>query len=146
MPPLISLSDVVAALQFGDRNERAFLDPRTGQIVRQRDEARSGENSPGNQDTLALDGCERLPPLTEQEELAFARQFTAEIANPEDKRRLELALARGKPHEAFETTAFRCQIANAWFQYRDRRLVQFAKDWLDARNLSYTDDVASPAE
>ncbi len=72
----------------------------TGQIVRQRDEAKSGEKSPENPDTPPLDGCERLPALTEQEELAFARQFTAEVANLEDKRRLELALASGKPHEA----------------------------------------------
>lgn len=134
------------ALQFGDPNVHAFLDLRTGQIMRQREETKSGENSSENRDTPTPDGCERLPVLTEQEELAFASQFTAGVANPEDRRRLELALASGKPHEAFESTVFRCQIANAWFPYRDRCLVQFAKDWLDTRDLSYTDDVTSPAE
>jgi len=146
MPPSLSLSDVVTALQFADPGERAFLDSRTGQIVRQPVEAKSGEKSSEDQDTPLPDGCESLPALTEQDELAFARQFTAEVANPEDKRRFELALASGKPQEAFETTVFRCQIANAWFPYRNRCVVQFAKDWLDARNLSYTDDTASPAE
>jgi hypothetical protein len=136
MPPL-SLSDFVAALQFGDANECRILDPLTGQIVH-----RAAEN----QEPLPPDGNERLPTLTDQEELAFARQFTAEVANPEDRRRLALALASGDAHAAFETTVFRCQIANAWFQYRDRCLVQFAKDWLDARNLSYTDDVPGAAD
>jgi Uncharacterised protein family (UPF0158) len=146
MAPSIALSHVVTALQFGNLNERAFLDPHTGQILRQRDEAKSGANSSENADALLPDGCEWLPALTEQEELAFAHRFTAGVAKPEDRRRLELALARGKAYEAFETTVFRCQIANAWYSYRDRCLVQFAKDWLDARNLSYTDDVTSPAE
>jgi hypothetical protein len=57
-----------------------------------------------------------------------------------------LALASGNAREAFEMAVFRCEIANEWFQHRDRCLEQFAKDWLDKRNLSYTDDVSRPAE
>ena len=146
MPASLSLSDVVAALQYGDPHERAFLDSRTGQIVRQRVAAKADETSPENRDVVPTEHCERLPELTEREELDFACRFTAEVASPEDRGRLELALAGAKAFENFETTVFRCQIANAWFPFRDRCLVQFAKDWLAARRVSYTDDVASPAE
>jgi hypothetical protein len=120
MPPAILLSEFVAALQFGD--------------------ATAGEKS------HPTPGDEPLPVVTDREELAFARQFAAAVNNPGDRQRLELALASGNAHEAFEMTVFRCQIANEWFQFRDRCVVRFARDWLDARGLIYTDDVSLPAD
>ena len=84
--------------------------------------------------------------MTDSDELAFARQFAGEVENPRDRQRLELALVSGNAHDAFEMAVFRCQIANEWFQYRDQCVAQFAKNWLDARGLSYTDDVFHPAD
>lgn len=133
MPPSISLSEFVNALQFGDSSAGSFLDPHTGRIV-----SHSDESEPA--------GYERVPVVTDQEELAFARQVAAAVEDPNNRGRLELALRSGNAHEAFEMALFRCQIANEWFQYRDRCLVQYAKNWLDARGLSYTDDVSRPPQ
>jgi Uncharacterised protein family (UPF0158) len=138
MPPVILLSEFVAAIQFGDANAVAFLETRTGRLV-----------SPEEAVTphaLPTPGYEPLPFVTDRDELAFARQFAATIEDPRDRQRLELALASGNAHEAFEMAVFRCQIANEWFQYRDQHVAQFAKNWLDARGLSYTDDVSHPAD
>jgi hypothetical protein len=134
MSPNISLREFVAALQFGD-SDASLLDRQIGKIVPRGE----GLDQPAA-------SYERLPNVTDQEELAFARQFLATVKNPGDRQRLELALASGNAREAFEMAVFRCQIANEWYQYRDRCLEQFAKDWLDARGLSYIDDVSRPAD
>jgi uncharacterized protein UPF0158 len=133
MPPSLSLSEFVNALQYGDESAASFIDPHTGRIMLQREESEAA-------------GYERVPVVTDQEELAFARQFAAAVADPHNRERLELALRSGNAHEAFEMALFRCQIANEWFPYRDQCLVQFAKNWLDARGLSYTDDLPRPPE
>jgi hypothetical protein len=146
MSPNISLSQFVAALQFGDATAVHFLDMETGRIVPRRDNVEQVAEPTQTGDTSPSAGYERLPAVTDQEELAFARQFVAAVKDPHDRQRLELALASGNAREAFEMAVFRCQIANEWYQYRDRCLEQFAKDWLDARGLSYTDDVSRPAE
>jgi hypothetical protein len=146
MSPKISLSEFVAALQFGDATAVHVLDTQTGRIVPRRDSDEQVAEPTQTGDTRPSTDYESLPTFTDQEELAFARQFVATVKDPHDRRRLELALASGNAREAFEMAVFRCQIANEWYQYRDQCLEQFAKDWLDARGLSYTDDVSRPAE
>jgi hypothetical protein len=142
----ISLSEFVAALQLGDATAVHFLDTETGRIVSRRDSVEQVAERSQTGDKRPAADYESLPTFTDQEELAFARQFVAAVKDPHDRQRLELALASGNAREAFEMTVFRCQIANEWYQYRDQCLEQFAKDWLDARGLSYTDDVSRPAE
>jgi hypothetical protein len=114
MSKAVSLSEILAALQFGD--------------------------------LANLEGCERLPILSEQDELDLALRFVETREKAEDRQRLNLALREANPQEAFETAVFRCQIAHAWFQFRDEQLLQRAKNWLDAEGLAYIDDVTPHAD
>ena len=83
MPPVILLSEFVAAIQFGAANAVAFLETRTGRIV-------PPEES-GRENSCPTPGHEPLPFVTDSDELAFARQFAGEVENPRDRQRLELA-------------------------------------------------------
>jgi hypothetical protein len=57
-----------------------------------------------------------------------------------------LALASASPQEAFENALFRCCIANEWFQFRDQRLLQLAREWLETRGIRYVDDLTHHAD
>jgi Uncharacterised protein family (UPF0158) len=144
MPRTILLSEVAAALQFGEPNTVAYYDRSTGQILSSANEIAEPLAAPDSHTMPVSPGREPLPPFTEQDELEIARQFTATIENGEDRQRLHLALSSGNALEAFEAAIFRCQIANEWFQYHDECLLRLARDWLESRGIPYTDDVASP--
>lgn len=136
MPSSISLSDVVAAMQFTEPPIVAGVDTGTGRIV----------TSNGRSSSTASPAFRPIPIFTEQREIALARQYVATVANPDDRRRLQTALASESSPEAFETALFRCQIAHDWFQYRDQCLLQLAKEWLDSHGISYTDDLSGAAD
>ena len=142
MPRTVSLSEFVAALQFSDATAVAYFDRTTGQIVtptQDAEEAGADRSEPAR----SPERFERLPAFSEQDEIELARQFAATVENAEDRQRLRLALASASPREAFEAALFRCRIANEWFQFRDQRLLQLARDWLEAQAIPYIDDVTT---
>jgi len=140
MPKTVSLSKVLAALQFGDPTTVIYVDRTTGQIVGSA-QIRAEANGPKKPDRF-----ERLPVLTEQDEIELARHFSDAAEKTEDRQRLNLALSSANPQEAFQTALFRCQIANEWFQFRDKHLLQLVKNWLDAQGVPYSDDVTRHAD
>jgi hypothetical protein len=146
MPKPVSLSELLATLQLSDPTTVLYVDRTTGQIVESaqiRDEA----NGPKKCDSVpGPDRFERIPILTEQEEIELARQFSAATQKAEDRQRLNLALSTANPHEAFQTALFRCQIANEWFPFRDKHLLQRAKSWLDVLSVPYIDDATRHAD
>ena len=136
MPRTVLLSEVAAALQFSEPTALAYLDTANGQIVA----------STPIDSAASPRGFEPLPSFTEQDELDLAARYAATVQNREDRRRLQTALSSASPQEAFVTALFRCQIAHDWFKLRHQNLLQLAKDWLDARRIAYTDDVAGTAD
>jgi hypothetical protein len=139
MPATISLSQFLATLQFSDPTAVLYFDRATGRIVE--------ANRPKIPDSERESACfQPLPIFTEQDEIELARQFSAAAEKSEDRQRLNLALSSANPQEAFQTALFRCQIANEWFQFRDKHLLRLAKNWLDAQGVAYIDDVARQAD
>ncbi len=141
MPRTISLSELVAALQFSDATGVVDFDRTTGQIVTPTQDTEEAGGLTDPNPARSPERFERLPALTEPDEIELARQFSGRVENADDRQRLCLALAGASPREAFETALFRCRIANEWFQFRDQRLLQLAKDWLEAHGVPYIDDV-----
>jgi hypothetical protein len=129
----ISLTEVVNKLQADDESA-VYFDRSTGRLVAIEPTA------------VAPDGFERLPSLTERDELEFARQFSETVEDAENRQRLRLALSTPGAREPFEAALFRSRIANEWFQFRDKRLVELAKEWLESRQIPYNDDVTRAAD
>jgi hypothetical protein len=146
MSRAVSLGELVAALQFSDATAVAFFDRSTSQIVTPSQDPveAGGPNDP--EPEKRPESFELLPAFTEQHEIELARQFAATVENAEDRQRLHLALASASPREAFENALFRCRIANEWFQFRDQRLLQLARAWLETHGIPYVDDVTRHAD
>jgi hypothetical protein len=146
MPKTVSLSELLVALQFSDPTSVMYLDRTTAQIA---PPTQGRDETNGPKEPVAASGpdrFERLPILTEQDEIELARQFSATAENAEDRQRLSLALSSTNPHEAFQTSLFRCRIANEWFQFRDEYLLRLGKDWLETHGIPYNDDVTREAD
>jgi hypothetical protein len=129
----VSLTEVVNKLHSGDESA-VYFDRSTGRLV-----ALEATDE-------AADGLERLPTFTERDEIEFARQFSETVEDPANRQRLRLALSTPGAWESFAAAVFRSRIANEWFQFRDERLVQLAKEWLESRQIPYIDDVTSAAD
>ena len=143
MPRGISLSEIVAAMQFGDGTTVTYFNPTTGEIVRPRTVSEEMAQAPH---AARPEDLEPLPVFSEQDEIELARQFADTVDEAEDQQRLRQALASATPREAFESALFRCRIANEWFRFRDDRLLRLAKDWLEAHHLPYIDDITRQAD
>lgn len=141
MPPAVSLSDVVAAVEFCDAKAAAYFDPTNGRIVTPAQGPDEGGEPAGPKLEPIPPGFLPLPAFTGPDEIELARKFAATVLQAENRQRLELALAGANPLAGFETALFRGRIANEWFQFRDQRLLELAKDWLDTHGIPYVDDV-----
>ncbi len=133
MAERISLAKVVHKLHSGDESA-VYFDRSTGRLLALEPTA------------VAPDGFERLPSFAEHDEIEFARQFSETVENAENRQRLRVALTTLGAREAFEAALFRSRIANEWFQFRDERLVQLAKEWLESRQIPYIDDMTRAAD
>ncbi len=133
MAERISLTEVVHKLQAGDESA-VYFDRSTGRLLALEPTA------------VAPDGFEQLPPFAEHDEIEFARQFSETVEDAENRQRLRVALTTLGAREAFEAALFRSRIANEWFQFRDERLVQLAKEWLESRQIPYIDDMTRAAD
>jgi hypothetical protein len=129
----VSLAEVVNGLLSGDAS-LFYFDRSAGRIV----SLEATDEVPA--------GFARLPVLSEEDEIELARQFVQTVENAENRQRLVLALSTAGARERFEAAVFRSRIANEWFQFRDDRLTQLAKDWLESHNIPYTDDTARAAD
>ena len=148
MPGSVSLSQFVAAIQFGDA-AATYLDKESGHIIsgpQPQEAPHAAAQTSESPPPVSGARFEPLPVLTQEREIEFARQFAQSLASAENRRRVELALSSADPSEGFEAAVFRCRIANEWFRYRDERLLQFAKEWLDTQGVSYIDDMSAPGE
>ena len=128
-----SLTEVVNRLSAGDESA-AYFDRSTGWLVA----FEATDEAPN--------GFDRLPTFTEHDEIELARQFSETVEDAENRQRLRLALSTASVWGPFEAALFRSRIANEWFQFRDKRLVELAKEWLESRQIPYIDDVTRAAD
>jgi hypothetical protein len=139
MTNAVSLSALVDSLQIAAEETKRFIDRETGEIVSSMphaDQAIAVKNA-----GATLPRYEPLPVVSDRDEIEFAHRFLLSVEDPQDQLRLRVALASPDPLSAFLSALYRCRIAHEWFRFRDERLADFVKRWLDDRGIPYVDDV-----
>jgi hypothetical protein len=131
MPAAVSLAKLVNALHFAAPGAVVQVDRENGEIV----EASAGAATP--------DSSARLQPISvELDELGCAKRFSETVADGNDRRRIETALAGARPMESFENAIFRLGVAHDWFPFRERQVAQAARACLEAQGIPFVDDLA----
>jgi hypothetical protein len=148
--PVVSLRDVVEALDLQSDELRSCLDPDTGEIVTFNEEeariAESGEwdtapawmleQLPKVKRALEDDRMLELPDRAHIDEWRMMQDFAAE--QEECRCHPELCAIHGSgAFRRFKNVIQQLGLENAWYRYREAAFERVAKDWLEEHGIPY---------
>jgi hypothetical protein len=151
MPAVVSLQDVVAAMDVANRDWESFLDPDSGEIVTVTDDDRSAIEDPEPdllpewqrallpkiREALASERHLRLPDSFEVHEWSIMQRFCLTIDDPPARDELLDAIHGSGAFRVFRQTVERLALRDAWHAYRQSAFERIARDWLDAHGVPY---------
>ena len=149
--PIVSLRDVVEALDLESDELHSYLDPDTGEIVTfNDDEARLAES--GEWDTapewmkeylpkvkraLEDDRILELPDRVHIDEWRMMQDFALDEAQCRCRAELTSAVHGPGAFRLFRSAIQRLGLEDSWFQYRQAAFEQVAKEWLEENKIQY---------
>jgi len=149
--PVVSLRDVVEALDWESDEMHSCLDPDTGEIVIFNDEeasiAASGdwdaapewmrESLPKIRRALEDDRMLALPDRVHIDEWRMMQDFAEEQEECRCRPELFSAVHGVGAFRRFKDAIRRLGLEESWFRYREAAFEQVAKDWLEANKIPY---------
>jgi hypothetical protein len=154
MPTVISLKDVIEALELAGDEVSHYLDPDTGEITMvtgeerdlvEEDDEESLEDLPDWQKetlpkvraVLESDRCLELPDKFDIHEWSIMQEFAQEQKNDAIRRQLLNAIHGGGAFQNFKAAVRRLDIEERWYKFRQDALEKIARDWLEEHKLPY---------
>ncbi len=149
--PIVSLRDVVEALDLESDELHSYLDPDTGEIVTfNDDEARIAESGtwetspawmqeylPKVKRALEDDRMLELPDRVHIDEWRMMEDFALEEAQCRCRSELTSAVHGEGAFLRFKSAIQRLGLEDSWFQYRQAAFEQVAKEWLEENKIPY---------
>ena len=149
--PVVSLRDVIDALDLESDELHSYLDPRTGEIITfNEEEARIAESGqwdkapewmkeylPKIKRALEDEQVLEIPDRAHIDEWRMMQNFALEQEPCRCRPELEAATHGSGAFRRFKDTIRRLGLEDQWFRYRDAAFEQFAKEWLEANKISY---------
>jgi hypothetical protein len=152
MSKVISLRDIISALEAANDDCTSYLDPETGEIILVTEEERAlaedncWEEAPAWQRELmpkiraALEGDQwlELPDGFDIHEWSIMERFSQ--AQKIERIRSELlnVIHGTGAFRAFRSAIRRLGLEQSWYQFRDDALADIARCWLEEHKLQYT--------
>lgn len=148
---VISLREIVDAIESQSDESEAYLDPETGEIVLVTEDDRTlveegvadddlpqwqREAMPKIRQALESDRFLVLPDRFEVHEWAIMERFSQE-QNPRAQQVLLGAVHGSGAFRHFRGAVERLGLLDAWYRYRDEAIEQIARDWLEENKLAY---------
>jgi len=151
MPKVVSLEQIVAALDLPDQEWESFLDPESGQIVTVTDEDRdaleSGEAEdvpewqrellPAIREAVESDRFLRLPTSFEIHEWSIMERFGRSIEDPSVQSDILEVLHGTGAFRSFRRELDRHGLGERWYEYRGSAFEQIARDWLGQHGITF---------
>ena len=151
MSVVLSLRDIVEAIELQSNEGAAYLNPETGEIVQVSEEeialVEDGvadedlpqwqrEAMPKIREALESDRFLVLPDRFEVHEWAIMERFSQE-QNPHAQQALAGAIHGSGAFRHFRGAVERFGLLDAWYRYRAEAIEQIARDWLEEHKLAY---------
>jgi len=149
--PIVSLRDVVNALDLESDELHSYLDPDTGEIVTfNDDEARMAES--GNWETAPAwmqeylprvkraiedDRMLELPDRVHIDEWRMMQDFALEEAQCRCRSELTSAVHGEGAFRRFKSAIQQLGLEDSWYQYRQAAFEQVAREWLEENKIPY---------
>jgi hypothetical protein len=151
MGVVLSLRDIVDAIDSQSHESEAYLDPETGEIILVTEDerilveqSRSDEDLPQWQrelipkirQALESDRFLALPDRFEVHEWAIMERFSQE-QNERARKVLIGAIHGSGAFRHFRGAVERLGLLDDWYRYREEAIQQIARDWLEEHKLPY---------
>jgi hypothetical protein len=151
MPVVISLSEVIEAIELQTDESVPYLDPDTGEIVDVTDEMRRRVENDETDDAPQWMRAEipkvrqvlesgrflRLPSKFDVHEWAIMDRFSRGHENDRVREELLDAIHGAGAFRMFRSTIRRLRIEEAWYHFRDEAIKEIAREWLEDCHLPY---------
>ena len=151
MAIVISLREVVEAMDISGDDSVSYLDPDTGEIVTVTEEDRllveegSPETLPAWERDMLLkirtvlesDRWLELPGRFDIHEWSIMEQFSRMQEHERIHRELMDAVHGAGAFRAFRSAVRRLGVDQTWYQFREHAIEQIARTWLEEHNLQY---------
>jgi len=153
MSKVISLREIIAALEAASDDCTSYLDPETGEIVVVTEEERAlaedpywEEEAPAWQIEMmpkirgALDSDRflELPDRFDIHEWSIMERFSRTQNIEQIRSELLNAIHGAGAFRAFRSAIRRLGLEQSWYQFRDEALAEIARSWLEEHKLQYT--------
>src|SRR5438270_12917592 len=143
--PVVSLSDVVDALDLQSDEMHSCLDPETGEIITFNDEqvhiAEGGdwenapewmrENLPKVKRAMEDDRILELPDRVHIDEWRMMQDFASEQQECRCQQELSSAARGARAFRHFKDAIYRLGLEDSWFRYRQAAYERVAREWLE---------------
>ena len=152
MSVVISLRDVLEALEMARDEAKDYLDPDTGEIITVTDDDRNWIEEGGSDDDLpgwqremmpriraALEN-DRLLPLPDRFDVhdwAIMERFAREHRKERVRQELLAAINGSGAFRKFRGAVERLGILDTWYVFHNLVLEEIARDWLEEHHLKY---------
>ena len=153
MGAVISLREVIEAMEIQRDDCVSYLDPDTGEIVMVTKEERllaeDTEDSledvpewqrqllPKVRAVLANDRCLELPDRFDIHEWSIMEEFARAQASERKRQELLDAIHGAGAFRMFRSTIRRLGMEESWYKFREHALEEIARDWLEEHKLPY---------
>jgi hypothetical protein len=151
MGVVLSLRDIVDAIDSQSNESEAYLDPETGEIILVTEDERvlveqgrayddlpqrQRELIPKVRQALESDRFLALPDRFEVHEWAIMERFSQE-QNERARKVLIGAIHGSGAFRHFRGAVERLGLLDDWYRYREEAIQQIARDWLEEHKLPY---------
>jgi hypothetical protein len=153
MAVVVSIKEVVDALDLPNEEWSAYVDLQTGTVITisgeaadlAEDEDLDEEEIPDWQIAQVEDARRvqdsdrylRLPDKFDVHEWDLMRRFSEDRRDPRQRNDLIDAIHGSGAFRFFNSTIRRLGIEKEWYRYRDSTLMEIAKNWLQKNGLAY---------
>jgi predicted thioesterase len=132
MKPTVKLSEIAEHIEMASDGAYSFYNELTGEFYYYSDF--------GDRDERDLDveeGWLHLPSQRDADEYEMMSDFADTVRNPRKREQLEIALSGKGAFRRFKDAIIREGVEDAWYAFRDRRYLEFARDWCNESELPY---------
>jgi hypothetical protein len=151
MPAVVSLQDIVSAMDLPNQEWESFLDPDSGEIITVTEDDRSAledpepdllpdwqrELLPSIRKAVESGSCLRLPTSFDVHEWSIMERFCHTVGEASAQAELVDSIHGSGAFRVFRRTLERLGLRDQWHAYRESRFEQIARDWLKANHIPY---------
>ena len=151
MATVISLREVIEAMEITSEDCVSYLDPETGEIITVTEEERhlaeeesfedvpewQREMLPKIRAALESDHFLELPDRFDIHEWSIMDEFSQAQDSERIRQELAEAIHGAGAFRTFRSAIRRLGLEQSWYKFREEALVEIARDWLEEHKLPY---------